>query len=325
MTLSTQWYLDSIELELADLPADERAELLEDLATHFSEFESEDDLVSTLGDPAAYARELRDAAGLTVTPLLDTHVALVDRARANIAAVRRSAWWRAVAGFLPELRPAWWVLRAWLIVAAIAEGPPGSGGLDFPFPRVADNALVGLAALMIVVPVSVMLGLRARRGQHKGLNVALTLFGALFFAVLPASADNDPRQSTWINSVATTTSPSPVTTVKSGQAGTDALWLYDDAGNGYRVTRVRSTPEGRIEIQALCPIGVMNGTTHATLLRPDGSAIVCIAPLTAGASPPLASSASTAPTTAPPSTTVPTTTVTVATTAAPSTIPEATR
>ena len=68
MTTSTQWYLDAIERELADLPADERAELLEDLAAHFGEFADDDDLVSTLGDPVAYARELRDAAGLSASP-----------------------------------------------------------------------------------------------------------------------------------------------------------------------------------------------------------------------------------------------------------------
>ena len=282
MTLSTQWYLDSIERELADLPADERAELLDDLAAHFSEFESDDDLVATLGDPAIYARELRDAAGLSATPPVDTHVALVDRARANIAAVRRSAWWRAVTAFTLELRPAWWVLRAWLIVAAISEGPPGSGGVDFPIPRVADNTLVGLAALMLIVPVSVVLGQQARHGQRKGLNVALTVFGALFFLILPASAnDNDSRGTTWFNS-GSTTRPGPSTTrIGSGQTATNDIWGYDTAGNAFLVSRVVPTQNGApasraiVEFQALCPSDLMKGPARA-LRTADGAPIVCV-------------------------------------------------
>lgn len=279
MTLSTQWYLDSIERELADLPADERVELLEDLAAHFSEFESDDDLVATLGDPGVYARELRDAAGLSAVPSLDTHVALVDRARANIDAVRRSAWWRAVTAFTLELRPAWWVLRAWLIVAAISEGPPGSGGVDFPIPRVADNTLVGLAALMIVVPVSVVLGQQARGGQRKGLNVALTLFGALFFVVLPASANNDSAAPAWVNPATTRAGPSTV--ARPGQVTSNELWVADSAGNTYLVSRVIPTAPGQvvsraiIELQALCPSDLMKGPARA-LRTEDGAPIVCV-------------------------------------------------
>jgi hypothetical protein len=307
VTLSTQWYLDSIERELADLPADERAELLEDLAAHFSEFESHDDLMATLGDPAVYARELRDAAGLLATPPDDTHVALVDRVRANLAAVRRSAWWRAVTAFTLELRPAWWVLRAWLIVAAISEGPPGSGGIDFPIPRVADNTLVGLAALMLIVPVSVVLGQQARSGQRKGLNVALTVFGALFFLILPASANDDSRGTTWNKAVATT-GPGPSTVARPGQAATNDIWGYDTAGNAFLVSRVVPTQNGApasraiIELQALCPSDLVKGPARV-LRTADGAPIVCV-----GERAPTPTLGAPTPSTAPTTTVAPTTT-----------------
>ena len=160
MSVSVETFLERVERELSDLPADERAELLEDLSAHFAEF-ADEDLVATLGEPEAYARDLREAAGLSFIPIYDTHVSLIDRLRANRDALRRSAAWRNARGFLTELRPAWWVVRAWLVVAAFSEGPPGSGGVDFPIPRVADNPFVGFVALAIVIPVSVMLGYMA--------------------------------------------------------------------------------------------------------------------------------------------------------------------
>ena len=301
MTTSTQWYLDAIERELADLPADERAELLEDLAAHFGEFASDDDLVSTLGDPAVYARELRDAAGLSASPPTEAHIPLIDRLRANVTALRRSAWWRAIAAFLPELRPAWWVLRAWLIVAALA------GGVDFPVPRVADHTLVGLAALMIVVPVSVKLGQQARRGQRKGLNVALTVFGALFCLILPASA-NDGSGDKFVASTFPTATGGAPSTVGVGGLSSAQLWVYDTAGNGYLVTRIRTTSDGRTEVQALCPSDVALHTA-------DGTAIVCVGKLgPPGASAPLAPPTTIAPSTTTPTTTAPATTLTPSTT-----------
>ena len=307
MTTSTQWYLDIIERELSDLPADERAELLEDLAAHFSEFESDDDLVATLGDPVGYARELRDAAGLSVTPLLDTHVSLVDRMRANVDALRRSAWWRAVAAFLPELRPAWWVLRAWLIVGALA------GGIDFPIPRVGGSTLIGLAALLLIVPVSVKLGRQALLGHRKGLNVALTAFGALFCLILPASASDDSGGQAGIPSDSTTMR-SPTTAPFTGPSTPPGLLVYDSAGSAYSVVRVRSTSGGHAEVQAMCPVDVWNRVQPQPGLRTaDGTPIVCLGLYSPGPSQPLTTA------TAPATTATPATTVAPATTAAPST------
>jgi hypothetical protein len=40
----------------------------------------------------------------------------LDRFAGRAEAVRRHPWTRAVVTFLPELRPAWWVARGWLLV-----------------------------------------------------------------------------------------------------------------------------------------------------------------------------------------------------------------
>src|SRR5215510_6762122 len=63
-------YLDRVRLALADLPADVRDELLEDLPDHLAEVLAEDagTLTERLGEPEAYAAELRTAAGIAAGP-----------------------------------------------------------------------------------------------------------------------------------------------------------------------------------------------------------------------------------------------------------------
>ncbi|NUP47704.1 MAG: hypothetical protein HOW97_10385, partial [Catenulispora sp.] len=59
-------YAAEVRGQLADLPAEASAELLEDLEDHLREVAAEDTgvLRERLGSPAEYARELRQAAGL---------------------------------------------------------------------------------------------------------------------------------------------------------------------------------------------------------------------------------------------------------------------
>ncbi len=60
-------YLAAVSRELADLPAAERDDLLEDLDSHLHEViaEGEGSLEQRLGPPEQYAAELRASAGLT--------------------------------------------------------------------------------------------------------------------------------------------------------------------------------------------------------------------------------------------------------------------
>ncbi|HWG94036.1 MAG TPA: hypothetical protein VNU66_07435 [Mycobacteriales bacterium] len=68
---AAQRYLAEVAGELADLPVEERADLLEDLALHLAALDAEGDVRPVgvrLGTPAAYAAELRAAAGLPPAP-----------------------------------------------------------------------------------------------------------------------------------------------------------------------------------------------------------------------------------------------------------------
>ncbi|WP_104197069.1 hypothetical protein [Cryobacterium sp. M15] len=127
----------AVRAALSDLPADDIDDLTDgleaDLTEQAADFAGADTGVAApdleLGDPVAYADELRGAAGLPVrgaTPAVQ--VSALRRLRARAGAVRAGAARRirstaagaAVLDFLLVLRPLWWVLRGW-VVYAVAE------------------------------------------------------------------------------------------------------------------------------------------------------------------------------------------------------------
>ena len=129
----------AVRAALSDLPADEIDDLTDgleaDLTEQAADFDAADadaDAASPdfdLGDPVAYADELRSAAGLPVrgtAPIV--RVSGLRRLRIRVGGVRVNAIRRirstaagaAVLDFLLVLRPLWWVLRGW-VVYAVAE------------------------------------------------------------------------------------------------------------------------------------------------------------------------------------------------------------
>ena len=163
-TGAAQRYLADVEAELADLPAEERAELLDDLAMHLVAVEQEQDdrpLAARLGSSADYAAELRAAAGL---PPRATAVTAPRRGWTTTVRIRGTQlagqrWARELRAFVPSLRPAWWVLRGYLVVLL-----PSLSGIDgtrdFPLPAPLGSHLLGAAAVLAAVVASVALGRR---------------------------------------------------------------------------------------------------------------------------------------------------------------------
>jgi hypothetical protein len=188
-TPEAQAYLGEVEHELADLPADERTELLEDLGMHLVALEEDGDgrpLAARLGSPADYAAELRAAAGL---PPRSAEVvdggrlaAGTHAVRGLVAAVAGSRVVRETWSFLPQLRPAWWVLRGYLVVLVPRLRHIDSYN-DFPVPALLGSHLVGGAAVVLAVVVSVTLG--RRRLPRFGIVAVL----ALDLLVLGAAVD----------------------------------------------------------------------------------------------------------------------------------------
>ena len=152
-------YAAAVRAELSDVPADRSAELLDDLEEHLEEVaaDGEESLTSRLGTPAAYARELRAAAGMPAGPLSTDE----QRPGAAELVARLRAWGpaRHVEDFLPELRPAWWVVRAWAAVTAVDL--LFVGGTGFPVPTLGLGP-IGFLVTAAAIAWSVRLGLRAR-------------------------------------------------------------------------------------------------------------------------------------------------------------------
>ena len=129
-------FAQGVRAALADLPAEEVDDLTEGLEADLAEAYAED-LQRELPDPAAYATELRAAAGLPMRTKAAKGGVLSGLAqswrdtRADLAiAIRRNPALATVLDFLAELRPVWWVARAWLaawLVAAIFGNERGFG------------------------------------------------------------------------------------------------------------------------------------------------------------------------------------------------------
>jgi hypothetical protein len=157
-------YFEAVERELRDLPAEDRSALLEDLALHLDALCAEDDdrsLVVRIGAPAAYAADLRAAAGLPTRTASAAPVAgsRWDAVLASAAYRRAVPIVRGAGRLLVELRPAWWVLRGYLVVLV-----PCLLGFDYvedlPVPAPMHSHLLGVLLVLVAVTGSVLLGRR---------------------------------------------------------------------------------------------------------------------------------------------------------------------
>ena len=180
-------YLQRVRAALADLPEDERNELIEDLSAHLADISAEssgtltaDALEERLGRPEAYAAELRASAGLAPAPVTtssDRVRNLSQRARDRLEAV--PAYRRFVA-FLPELRPGWWVLRGYLFAVVVTS--IFIGGFDGVLPGDGDDALVFLIFAGLAAYGSVWLGRRSDGFGRWGRRAVLA--GGVFVALV---------------------------------------------------------------------------------------------------------------------------------------------
>lgn len=178
-------YARQVRAALADVPADRLTELLDDLEDHLVEVAAEcgEPLAVRLGPPAEYAAELRRAAGLA-EPAATADASWRTGVSAGLDRLTSSPQYAAVRDFLPELRPAWWVLRAWAPLVALDAVL--FGRTSFPVPSL-GFPLLGLLVTGAAITWSVRLGLRARRDPERGdARVAVVVNGLLALLTLVA-------------------------------------------------------------------------------------------------------------------------------------------
>ena len=164
-------YAQQVRAELRDLPQSSFEDLVEDLDDHLAEvMGAGGEPLAVLGPPAAYAAELRAAAGLPRRSAPSGSVRW-DHLHARARQARSHHAVQDLLAFLPELRPAWWVLRAVLSVLA----------LDYVF----LGSAAGGAGLVLVLPLvaaavvlSVRAGQRSRREPSRDRRQQLLAAGA---------------------------------------------------------------------------------------------------------------------------------------------------
>lgn len=182
-------YAASVRASLSDLPPDQAEVLLEDLEDHLREVAAEagGPLTERLGPPEQYAQELRAAYGSARAGGKRQDPALRDM-RLAIDWLTTSAWYRQVRAFLPELRPAWWVLRAYLVVLVITAAFSRSYNLH-PIPNpFSSRGLLEIVAAAVAIVLSIRLGRRNRPLARGGRLLAVGANVLIALVALPVLA-----------------------------------------------------------------------------------------------------------------------------------------
>jgi hypothetical protein len=191
-------YLGAVRAALADLPADERDDLLLEVEASIAETAAEADapVAARLGPPEEFAAELRAAAGLHAP-----ETARLERGKLR-ELMRRIARHRAIrriASLGHDLAPIWWVARGYAAVGVLAVWLETDWAERYPFvPRFNGSASLGLALLFAGIVVSVVAGLFARRRHMRSAvaavaNIALVVaLGAVLVEVDNATLRRPP-------------------------------------------------------------------------------------------------------------------------------------
>ena len=218
-------YVAAVRAWLADLPAEEVEELTAGMEADLAEraAESGGPLGALLGQPEAYAAELRSAAGLpprveVVVPDAVSREPWTDRLeREAHELVARHPWLR-------ELRPTWWLLRGavagWALASVLGNG------------RVLLLPLVGAV-------LSLWLGLVLRRRAPLGTkgSAALGVGNALAVVLLLPMLSFYAYASSGYNDTAAFEAPAPAPGLAFNGEPISNVYAYDAAGQ--RVDDVR--------------------------------------------------------------------------------------
>jgi hypothetical protein len=200
-------YVAAVRAALGDLPPSVVEELVEDLPEHLAEVMADGTgtLRDRLGSPEAYASDLRATAGYVggfpdppaksgwVTPAeiwekVGPPLINADRRVGPVIGYEKAS------DFLILLRPAWWVLRGYLVAMAIVWVFDDSRNHGL-LPRLGGSTLLALIWLIACVTVSILVGKKARtwskwpRYALGAGTVLLVLFAISGFV----TADNDTR------------------------------------------------------------------------------------------------------------------------------------
>jgi hypothetical protein len=192
-TVELEAYYERVRAALADLAPESREELLEELPDHLAEVAADEGgaLVDRLGDPEAYAAELRAAAGLDAPAApakrRPTFTELASRAselaqRADVSSARLVGYPR-LTELGRALQPGWWLLRGWIVAQALSGTHDRASWHGF-VPGAGGSAVLGLLLLLAAVILSLWVGTRSRNwtGWPRRISAVASILIALWGA-----------------------------------------------------------------------------------------------------------------------------------------------
>lgn len=172
---TTDRYAQQVRDACSDLPPSARDELLEDLDEHLADVAADltegETLADRLGRAEDYAADLRQSAGYP--PATPDRRARRAFGQGRLATRARSLWdesdqhpqGRAVRQYLTDLRPAWWLARAYLVATGLAEVTASGDGLNV-IPHVFGSSAIGLVLVIALGWLSIRLGRSTQPDQH---------------------------------------------------------------------------------------------------------------------------------------------------------------
>lgn len=159
-TLSTPKteYLERVSAGLADLPAEDREDVLQDLYAHLEEL-GDNELEDALGTPEEFVVEFRLSAGLDDRGARRLRWSLErPRRRLDEFAARLSDLTRWT-----TIRPLWVWSRGWLLVSLYSILADATPFRRFPIPTIEHQTIWGLFWVIVATTVSVLLDRRDNR------------------------------------------------------------------------------------------------------------------------------------------------------------------
>lgn len=244
-------YLAAVGHNLPGIPTGEREEILEEVAEHLADVAAElgpdadsAALVARLGTAKAYAAELRAAAGYDAPPRARLGRLADQAARSYAVSARaRVETWPGgtdTLAFLRRLRPAWWVLRAWVLAQWLSLGTSGDPtGL---IPRVwRDNSLLGFVFFVALAVASVRIGQRSERlGRHaRWQRLVLVANVAIVLMCIPVAGRVGGGPSVYYGAPADAASAPGVVVADSNGNATSATNLFAFGPDGHPIDHVR--------------------------------------------------------------------------------------
>ncbi len=195
-------YVAAVRARLVDLDPEEIDDLTDDLRSHLAEIRADTDepFDQIIGTPEQFAAELRQSAGLAELSSTDQRwdrwtrppSALYHNLREAAAPVTGHRWFEATREFIPELRPAWWVARGYLLAGFVGLLTGGSVVTAVVVPSVAGSVLFGFLVTAAFIVASVQFGRRRLSGGWaKVATVATALLAAWIALILFDEAANN--------------------------------------------------------------------------------------------------------------------------------------